>query len=92
MIDFSNSNPTMDRMNDLVIFTGHENGDPVRFTIGPIALGKLDPTADIKNAIEVYNRHRAAIHEVAQRVYAAERRMALRKADFDGSAGGMTID
>jgi hypothetical protein len=92
MIDFSNSNPSIDRVNDLVIFTGYENGNAVRFTIGPIALGKLDPTADIKNAIDVYDRHRATIHEVAERVYAAERRTTLRKTDFDGGAGGMAID
>ena len=91
-MDFGSDNPTMDRVNDLVIFTGHDNGNPVRFTVGPIALGKLDPTADIKNAIDVYNRHRSTVHEVAERVYAAEGRTALRKTDFDGGAGGLPID
>lgn len=92
MIDFSDDRPSLDRMNDLVVFLGNDNGNTLRFTIGVGGLGKFDPTADVQNGVDVYSRNRAAIQEVAGRVYRAETRTQLLQSDFDGSGGEWTID
>ena len=93
-LDFSNPNAALDRQDDLVGFTACENGTPLRFTVGPIALGELDPTADVRNALTIYDRFRHEIHAVAERVWNAGKRLQLRRTDFGGGAhgGGMTID
>jgi hypothetical protein len=92
MPSFANSRAHLDRQNDVVIFTAQEGYQEVRFSIGPMALGELDPTADVKMAIDIYNRHLHAIHEVAARVCGAEKRTTLLRKDFGEEARRYSID
>ena len=92
MPSFANSRAHLDRQDDVVIFTAQEGDQEVRFSIGPMALGELDPTADVKTAIDIYNRHLHVIHEVAARVYGAEKRTTLLRKDFGEDARRYSID
>ncbi len=68
-VEFEDDNPKFDWNRDIVTFHGSIEGKNIQFAISQEALeDHFDDRPNIK-AINIYNRHKNAIHHVARRIY-----------------------